>query len=68
MRRLDVFLSNGRFIVVYENIEEVLDSIISGSDDFIEITDKEGNVHYVGIEHIVEAKLIEHETARRFEE
>lgn len=66
--RLDVFLTNGRFIVVNRNTEAVLDDILYSKDQFVEITDKDGTLHYVSIDHIVEAKVIEHPLNRGFDE
>ncbi len=58
--RLDVFLTNGKFLVVTEDTEKVLENILHGKDTFVEIVDKNELKHYVNIDHIVEVKVILH--------
>lgn len=58
--RLDVFLTNGKFLVVTEDTEKVLDNIVHGKDNFVEIVDKNQLKHFVNVDHIVEVKVILH--------
>ena len=58
--RLDVFLTNGKFLVVTEDTENVLDNIVHGKDNFVEIVDKNQLKHFVNVDHIVEVKVILH--------
>lgn len=58
--RLDVFLTNGKFLVVTEDAGKVLDDIVHGKDSFVEIVDKNQLKHFVNVDHIVEVKVILH--------
>ncbi len=58
--RLDVFLTNGKFLVVTEDTGKVLDNIVHGKDSFVEIVDKNQLKHFVNVDHIVEVKVILH--------
>ena len=54
--RLDVYLSNGKYIVIPLKGEVVLEKILNGTAQFIEMRDKDGTLHFVNVDHIVEAK------------
>ena len=57
--RIDVYLSNGKYIVVPLKGEVVLDRIMHSKDLFVEMRDKDGINHFVNADHIVEIKEID---------
>ncbi len=59
--RLDVYLTNGRYIVSIFKPEQILEHIRNGKDQFVLIRDKDGLDHLVNVDQIVEIKVIDYE-------
>ena len=53
--KLKIILDNDRHIRVTRGAKAVLDELMNGSGQFIEVKSKDGYRHYVNVNHIVEA-------------
>ena len=56
--KIQIIPIRGNFLYVTEKAKDVLDNILHGKDQFIEMLCTDGFRHYINVDHIVEAKEV----------
>ena len=51
---IQIILRSGKFLYVTDRAKEVLESIVGGKDQFVEMQCTDGHRHYVNIDHIAD--------------
>ena len=51
---IQIILRSGKFLYVTDQSKEVLESIVGGKDQFVEMQCTDGHRHYVNINHITD--------------